>query len=98
MSYGAGHVIDMINRMKQNRDQRPSKRAKFKENQREPIYTSSQKSTIANFKTVPEKELNKMKTIIRQRAKTESKRELIILGFLFLYGLILTIGLLLWLN
>jgi len=38
MSFG-GHVFDMINRMKQNRAQRPSNRAKFKENNRTLIYS-----------------------------------------------------------
>ncbi len=35
MSFGAGHTQDMINRIKQNKAQRASKRKKFKENNRE---------------------------------------------------------------
>ena len=37
MGFGAGHVLDMINRMKQNRALRPSNRSKFKENNRDEI-------------------------------------------------------------
>jgi hypothetical protein len=40
---GSGHVQDMNNRIKQNRAQRPSKRPKFKENNRENIYSDSDK-------------------------------------------------------
>lgn len=34
----SGHVFDMINRLKQNRAQRSSNRAKFKGNNRDGIY------------------------------------------------------------
>ncbi len=98
MGYGAGHVMDMINRMKQNRAQRPSNRAKFKENYREGIYSTNKKSKRPNFKTVSEKELNKIKKQIRERAKIERKKERLIYGIFIICGLISIIGILIWLN
>ncbi len=53
---GSGHVQDMNNRIKQNRAQRPSKRPKFKENNRENIYqVSNKKINRPNFKTARKK-------------------------------------------
>ena len=58
----------MNNRIKQNRAQRPSNRVKFKENNREAIYSSEKSSDRPTFKTVPEKELIKIKERIRAQA------------------------------
>ncbi|PID71245.1 MAG: hypothetical protein CR985_00810 [Flavobacteriales bacterium] len=98
MSYGAGHIMDMINRMKQNRAQRPSNRLKFKENNRNRIYSSDKESQQPIFKTVPEKELIEIKKRIRKRAKAEQKKERIVFGVLILFGIILLIVILIWLN
>ncbi|SFD02352.1 hypothetical protein [Algibacter pectinivorans] len=98
MGLGAGHVLDMINRMKQNRAQRPSNRSKFKENNRDGIYSSDKKSRQPNFKTVPEKELIEIKNRIRERAKAEQKKERIIIGISILFGIISLIGFLIWLK
>jgi hypothetical protein len=98
MGLGAGHVMDMINRMKQNRAQRPSNRSKFKENNRDGIYSSDKKSRKPSFKTVPEKELTEIKNRIRERAKAEQKKERIITGILILFGIISLIGILIWLK
>ncbi len=98
MSYGAGHVMDMINRMKQNRAQRPSNRQKFKENNRDGIYSTDKKAERPNFKTVPEKKLTEIKKRIRERAKSERKKERLIFGIFIICGLILIIGILIWLN
>ncbi|MBM1107044.1 hypothetical protein JQC67_12905 [Aurantibacter crassamenti] len=98
MAFGAGHVQDMNNRLKQNRAQRPSKRAKFKENNREGIYSTEKKPEKPNFKTVPEKELSKFRKLIRETTKAERKRERIIYGVLILFAMISFIGILLWLN
>ena|SRR5690606_33135782 len=85
----AGHAFDMINRMKQNRAQRPSNRVKFKENNREAIYSESDKNQIRpNFKAIPEKELTKIKKEIQERAKAEQKREKIFYGIFFACGII----------
>ena len=98
MSYGAGHILDAINQMKQNRKLRPSKRAKFKENNREVIYSTDKKSDRPNFKTVPEKELNEIKTRIRNRAKIERKKEQILYGIFFVCVLITLIIMWTWIT
>lgn len=74
MSYGAGHILDMINRLKQNRAIRPSNKAKFKEHNRETIYSKRRK---IKFKTVPKEKLEEIKKQIRARAKSERKKEAI---------------------
>lgn len=58
MAFGAGHVQDMNNRIKQNRAQRPSKRPKFKEHYRQGIFSTEKKSLRPSFKTVASKELS----------------------------------------
>ncbi len=80
---GFGHVQDMNNRIKQNRAQRPSKRPKFKENNRENIYSDSDKKVNRpNFKTVSEEELIEILKHIRERAAKE-KRAHSLRDFLF---------------
>lgn len=98
MSYGAGHALDAINRMKQNRKLRPSKRAKFKQNNREAIYSTDKKSDCSNFKTGPEIELNEIKARIRDRAKIERKKERILYGIFFVCGLIMMITIWIWIT
>ncbi len=89
---GSGHVQDMNNRLRQNRAQRPSKRAKFKDHIRENIYSSSQhnKQSVM-FKTVSEEKLAEIKNQIRKRAKNERKKEWSVLGVLVILLLITTI-------
>ena len=98
MGFGAGHVLDMINRMKQNRALRPSNRSKFKENNRDEIYSSDKEKNRLKYKTVSEKELNEIKKRIRERAKSDQKKELIIYGILFIFTILALIGIINWLN
>lgn len=98
MSYGAGHIMDMTNRIKQNRSLRPSNRAKFKGNNREVIYSTDKKPERVAFKTVPENELVEIKNAIRKRAKSERKKERIFHGIFFLVSLIALIRFLKWMN
>jgi len=59
MSSGAGHIIDMNNLLKQNRSQRTSNKAKFRENNRNTIYSKNDsKSEKLNFKTISKEKLN----------------------------------------
>ena len=96
---GSGHVQDMNNRIKQNRAQRPSKRPKFKENNRENIYQDSDKKVNRpNFKTVPEEELIEILKHIRKRAEKERKRAFLIYGIFFFTGLAVIVALLIWMN
>ena len=76
----------------------PSKRAKFKENNREGIYSTEVKTQKLKFKTVPEKELTKIKNQIRERSRVEQKKERLIYGIFLIFGLILIIGILIWMN
>lgn len=76
MGLGAGHILDMINRSKQNRAQRPSQRRKFKDNPN-PKHFSSASKLKPQFKTVPTEELNEIKQQIRDKAKSEQTVRLI---------------------
>lgn len=98
MSFGAGHAQDMINRIKQNKAQRTSKRKKFKENNREGIYVNYENSKGINSKTIPKKKLTKIKKEIRKTARKNRKRNIFIYMILFSSVLALLISLLLWLN
>ncbi|MEM9647720.1 MAG: hypothetical protein AAF969_04510 [Bacteroidota bacterium] len=92
------NIQDMNNRIAQNRNQRPSKRPKFKENNRKGIYSSVKKKERPDFKTIPKKELKKIKKQIVNQLAAERKKEQIILGVTIACGLIILIGILLWLN
>ena len=70
---GAGHVQDMNNRIRQNRAQRPSKRRKFKDRNRESIYSSGDKAKGKMFKRVSEEKLAEIKARIAGRAEKERK-------------------------
>src|SRR5690625_5043096 len=65
-------------RMKQNRAQRPSKRAKFKENNREGIYADYKDPALLNFKKLSESEIREMKIRVQKATKLEHRREKII--------------------
>ena len=98
MSFG-GHVADMVNRMKQNRAQRPSNRWKFKENNRDLIYSNlDNNQNRLNFKSVSEKELIKIKRRIRESAKMDRKKMRIFYKTFILIGLITIITVLFWMN
>lgn len=96
--YGAGHIMDMINRMKQNRAQRPSTRAKFKENNREAIYTTRKKEVKPYFKTVSKEKLTLIKHSIRRSASKQHTKERLYFRVFIACCFILTIILLLWLK
>jgi len=94
MGFGSGHVMDMINRMKQNRAQRVSNRSKFKENNRDGVYSTDKKSKKLVFKTVPEEELKEFRKLIRERAKARRKREWIFYSISILCLILMIIGIL----
>ena len=79
MSGGAGHVMDMNNRMKQNRSMKTSNRKKFKSNNRDLSFSNTQSKKL-NFKKVSEEELEQIKNVIRLRSKkAQQKNNLILL-------------------
>ena len=95
----AGHVFDMINRLKQNRSQRPSSRDKFKGNNREAIYGDETiKPEKPNFKTVPEKELTAIKKQIKTRAQTDRKRRWVLNGIYIVFMAVALLIILVLLN
>ena len=76
MSFGAGHVQDMNNRMKQHRSQRTSNKPKFKGNERELI---SQVSKLKpEFKKVSEEKLNLIKKEIRDSNSRENLKTILV--------------------
>ena len=77
MSYGAGHIMDMINRMKQNREQRPSQRRKFRKNHDSTLINSHKETQKPHLKTIPEKELIAIKQQIREKLKKENRKSII---------------------
>lgn len=81
MSHGAGHILDMINRLKQNRALRPSNRQKFKERNRDIIHTGQHK---LKDKKISAKELAVIKKRIKEKAKKTRHQQNIIVAVIFM--------------
>jgi hypothetical protein len=96
MSSGAGHIMDMIQRMKQNRSLKPSKRNKFKDNNRETIHVNDSEQEQLNFPVVSEEELHRIKLQIRYEALRQRKKERVAYGIAIFVVTILMLLLLLW--
>ncbi|WP_297690977.1 hypothetical protein [uncultured Eudoraea sp.] len=93
----AGHILDMIKRIRQNRSLQPSKKQKFKGSNREQIYSDKlNPEDQAKFKIVSEEKLNELKLQIRERAKKERKEEMILFAIFLVVGLIITIAFILY--
>lgn len=96
---GAGHMADMTARMKQNRAQLPSKRNKQKYNKLHSAHAYSNKNPYrADPKAVSGEELKQIKQQIVESARKEQKQMRIVYGALFVCGIILLIGFLLWIK
>ena len=74
-------IQDMNNRMKQNRNLKPSKRSKFIENNRGTIFVGTNKEDKPDFKEFSEFQVKKTISKIRTEAKSKKRRDLIILVF-----------------
>ncbi|MCT8341222.1 hypothetical protein MG296_14240 [Flavobacteriaceae bacterium TK19130] len=99
MAYGAGHALDMIKRMAQNRSLRPSNRSKFKENNRDGIYSEPNKYTEKpEWKKIPEEELIKVKEQIRLKAEKEKKKQRILMTVFVVTFILILIGFLILMN
>lgn len=73
----SGHIIDMVNRIRQNTI---SKRKKFQGDNRAMMFAGNTKqSTSYEFPTLPEAELDNLKTAIRNAAKENARRSLYVL-------------------
>lgn len=91
MGFGAGHIQDMNNRMKQFQANRPSARKKFKEDNREAIYSEEKiaPDQIVWDEISPE-QLRKVREQIRLKAEAEQKQRLKVLILSFVItGLLL---------
>ena len=75
----AGHILDMIKRMRQNRSLRASKRQKFKGNNRETIYGGTDQQDKAIFKEFPESQVKAAIKQIQDKAESRRRRERILL-------------------
>lgn len=73
------NIQDMNNRMKQNRNLRPSKRPKFKGNNRKTIYSSSNYEDRPSFREFSEFQVKSAVYKIRKKAKSKKRLELILM-------------------
>jgi len=96
MSYGAGHIMDMIQRMKQNRSLKPSKRNKFKDNNRETIHVNDCEAEQLHFPVVSEEELHRIKLQIRFKALQHRKKERMAYGIAIFVVVVILFLILLW--
>ncbi|WP_420602341.1 hypothetical protein [Flagellimonas sp.] len=93
------HIQDMNNRIRQNREQRPSNRAKFKENNRAAIHTKVDgKETQPSFKTADAQELESIKSSIREKAKIENRKIKAFYYFLVAFAVAAAIGFIVLMN
>lgn len=91
----AGHILDMIKRLRQNRSLRASKRQKFKGQNRENISNRPNGQDKAIFKEFPKEKIEEVVNQIKQDFKVKRRKELIILvsvigvsAFLMVYAII----------
>lgn len=98
MSFGAGHVADMMNRMKQNRAQRASSKPKFKDHNRESIYATHNPVIAPTFASVSPQELLSLKNSIRKRANAAHNKERNFYIVFISICILILLACLLWLN
>lgn len=79
----AGHVMDVINRMRQNSDRKASRRTKFKENSTVTDAAIIEETTY-DFPEVSTRRLAKIKLEIKLREQKKHRRELLILWVIIL--------------
>ena len=89
-------ILDMNSRIRQNAALLPSKRKKFKEHNRETIYTNSVGKLA--FKKVSDREMDKIVAEIRVRAKNERIRRYMINGVLLFLGIISFVSFIIFMN
>ncbi len=83
MTGGAGHIMDMNNRMKQNRSMKTSKKEKFKSHSRDVIH-SDEKKTKWNIRRISKVRLDKIRRRIKEKAIWEQKKEKLVFAFVAL--------------
>ena len=80
----AGHILDMLKRIRQNRSLRPSNRQKFKGDNREAIYTETYEENKALFQEFPESQVKEVVNTIRREAKFKRRKEFAFLALVIL--------------
>ena len=98
MSFGAGHIQDMNNRLKQNRAQRPSQRKKFKDNNREGIHSKEKTSKATPLKTFTAQEIEMSKQQVRKKALAQRKKLQVFYAVSLVFTVLVFIALYLLLN
>ncbi len=84
----AGHILDMIARIRQNKSLR--KRKKFKGDNRENSYSEKfATATQYDFPTVSEEEIERLKVQIRGNARAHHRKSLYVLVIMILIAAVL---------
>jgi hypothetical protein len=84
MPFGAGHIQDMNNRIKQNLANRPSNRKRFKENEGETFLGDKKPEKPLEFIKPSAAELEKILLDIRAKSNRKKKKQWLINGIIFL--------------
>ncbi|MGZ2368773.1 hypothetical protein ACXR6G_03205 [Ancylomarina sp. YFZ004] len=82
----AGHVLDMIIRMRQNRAIKTSNKQKFRSNNREASH--SDKAAL-RYKKVSKEKLEKIKGKIRLKAGLERRKEILVISIFLVLVIII---------
>ncbi len=75
----AGHILDMIKRIRQNKSMRPSNRQKFQADKRETIYSGIHNPKRAVFTKFSAQQESAAVETIRQEASRDKRREYLLL-------------------
>lgn len=87
----AGHVLDALNRMKQNRSMKPGNKAKFKDDLKAPI--NKDKGMPTNKKDIPKEMVEKEKMRINEEMQYDRNLDFkIYLGLIAIIVFFLTIA------
>jgi len=86
MSGGAGHVLDAINRLRNNRSLRTSKRQKFKSNNQDLTFSTD---NVIRQKEISKDELERIIDDIRKNTKKEQIRDGILFVLITLFVILI---------
>ncbi len=87
----AGHILDMIKRLRQNKSLRPSNRQKFRADNRNTIYSDIKTEKKVSFGKFSVDQINAAKTKIRKEARLKNLNDFrlflicLVVAFIFLY-------------
>ncbi len=87
MSSGAGHILDMMNRMKQNRALRNSQRNKFKNNL-DAVLGKDSRGPAINNPQISEEQLLQIKKEIQNKAQRRKSIQSIFLALIALSAIL----------